>query len=399
MKAFLHIGIEKTGSTSIQEFLKTNPGALAETDTAYYFGPELRNSRELAVYCMNADMKDDFTSWAFAGSGLTRKQWREGFLDRFEKDMKKMTGSSRQIIFSSEHFHSRLTTHEEVERLKSLLSPWFDEIEIIVYLRRQDKVAVSLFSTLCRNGGTREAIFKPRISSDDQYHNYLGLLERWTHVFENTKMHIRIFERSEFYGSQLYSDFLHTIGLSKTGSFSEPPLLNEKLSASVQSALIIVNQHLSGEEYAPIRKEFLEKVADLYPGAERLPTRQEAEAYYALFQEDNSTAARKFLNKDDLFNDDFSAYPEEGSELSLPEPLVRELVSTIANTLKPGQPGDKPIKLQQDRGGILRDLASRYMDEQPQIALVLLEEALRYRPKGPKILSMIQELGGSATPR
>ena len=62
MKCYLHIGTEKTGTTTIQSFLLRNERRLNRIG---YSSPKLDqefNHRSLAVACFDDDHRDDFTS-------------------------------------------------------------------------------------------------------------------------------------------------------------------------------------------------------------------------------------------------------------------------------------------------------------------------------------------------
>ena len=59
MKAVIHIGTEKTGTTTLQEFLHLNRANLKNQGIAYLQSPGERNNRKLATYCMNHNNVDD----------------------------------------------------------------------------------------------------------------------------------------------------------------------------------------------------------------------------------------------------------------------------------------------------------------------------------------------------
>ena len=122
-----------------------------------------------------------------------RLDWMNQFKHRFSQEIESIT-DDKSVIISSEHFHSRLETREEIERLFALLKKRFSEIKVLVYLRRQIQVAVSLYSTLCRTGGYRESIFPKNITEDNHYYNYYLLLEKWSNVFGQENLVPRIFE-------------------------------------------------------------------------------------------------------------------------------------------------------------------------------------------------------------
>ena len=65
-------------------------------------------------------------------------------------------------IFCSEHCHSRLTSPSEVDTLRDFLGGFFDDVRVGVYLRRQDQVALSLYSTRLKSGDVEHRDPAPR---------------------------------------------------------------------------------------------------------------------------------------------------------------------------------------------------------------------------------------------
>ena len=74
----------------------------------------------------------------------------------------KQTGKCETLIISSEHFHSSLRSRDAIRALKSFLNKWVDSYRIIVLFRRQDRVAVSLNSTLLKSGSLNAELTLPR---------------------------------------------------------------------------------------------------------------------------------------------------------------------------------------------------------------------------------------------
>lgn len=120
-KIFLHIGLSKTGSTTIQSFLAIN------RDNLYNFGylhPQTgTNPREKEKPHHNL-------AWQITGrkkADITLGTW---------KDLHQEIDSSNlnKIIITSESFQG--VDEKQIKILESELKPY--EVKIIVYLRRQD---------------------------------------------------------------------------------------------------------------------------------------------------------------------------------------------------------------------------------------------------------------------
>ena len=133
-KLILHIGTEKTGSTSIQVFLRINQKRLAESgvgvpsdlgDTLHF---------RLQLLANDEDTSDDF----IMNLGLhLNKELREKTLSEWRNQLYQEVESSlaQTWIISCETLHSRLLKDSELVRLREILSPLFDRIDVLVYLR------------------------------------------------------------------------------------------------------------------------------------------------------------------------------------------------------------------------------------------------------------------------
>jgi len=324
MKAIIHIGTEKTGTTTIQEFLNLNREKLLQQNIAYLKTPGLRNQRNLAVYAMTLDNIDNFIRAKELLSNERRREWCESFFNTFQEEITSLDPSVQCVIFSSEHFHSRLKSTEEVFRLRHLLEPFFNDFEIIVYLRRQDQLALSSYSTKLKFGSIDKTVFSEKIDSENKYYNYYTLIRRWEEVF-GKNMTIRIFDKDQFYSGDLLCDFMHIAGIKPDASFTTPGILNEKLSVEAQYLLLRYNQR-----YPRFKKDKLQKLNDQvrieviqylenrYKGKPFLPPRKEAQAFYNSFQQVNIRLANTYFNQNELFNQDFDFYPLSESSAALP---------------------------------------------------------------------------------
>lgn len=324
MKAILHIGTEKTGTTTIQEFLHDNRALLISHGVAYPRTPGLRNHRNLAGYAMNIKQVDGFIAKHGLSSPEKKRRWKAAFKTRLHKELDELDASVHTVIFSSEHLHSRLWGEAAIGKIKELLSPCFEEIKILVYLRRQDQLAVSSYSTKLKAGDTPSHILNPKVKCTNQYYNYYFLLKKWSSIFGKENINVRLFESGRFYHNDLISDFLMSTGMNENAQWSTPESLNEKLSWQSQRLIRRYNNRypkfgVDGYNRLndTVRNELLNKLEIRYPGAGELPTRGEAISFYSIFREDNQRVAREWFDQDHLFDEDFSVYPETKQKHSL----------------------------------------------------------------------------------
>lgn len=124
----LHVGIHKTGSTSIQSFLNANRERLRACDIDFYEGHHIASNH---VELHAAAMREDRSSPFKLDNDLTvDAAYRSATAARLNDQLARST--SPRILFSAEGL-SYLRHPDEMARLKALLPG--DDIRIIFYVR------------------------------------------------------------------------------------------------------------------------------------------------------------------------------------------------------------------------------------------------------------------------
>ncbi len=184
MDLFLHIGTEKTGSTSFQVWGAQNRDALRRQGICYARAPG--ETAHLDTYLWTLDN--------FSGSrDQTRRgianveDWaafRRTFPDRLSAEISAAEADGcTACILSCELLHSRLPQEDLIGRLHHLLVPLFDRITVLCWLRPQIDVVVSHMSTVSRTHAAVRPEFVNRATPASAYYNYEDLVDRWSTVF------------------------------------------------------------------------------------------------------------------------------------------------------------------------------------------------------------------------
>ncbi len=308
-RCILQIGTEKTGTTTLQAFLAKNRDRLAERGVRYPRFPGEFNHTGLAAFAMD-DARADPIRGAF---GVHGPEAVPAFRARFEAQAEAELGGEGIFVFCNEHCHSRLKTEVEVQRLADLLTPHFDRIDISIYLRRQDQVALSLYSTRLKSGGTSSDIL-PRVGPNDPYFNYDRSLALWEDVFGRAHVHVRLFDRRQLVGGDVVADFLAAWGFGAPAGYRQVGSLNELISAEAQDYLRRINQNLepiAGLPLDAVLGPLSSNLAKHFPGKGARPSRAEAMAFYDKFRTSNEAVRKRYFpGRDTLFEEEFGAYPE-----------------------------------------------------------------------------------------
>ncbi len=183
MRLILHIGAEKTGTTTMQEwFCFRRP--LLEQYGVYYptsLGPD--SHRLLAVFAMDPAEPDE----EFPRLGLHTPEDHRRYCDALRAAFAHEHAAHAHChtwVISSEHLQSRLVLPEMIERVRAFLAPHFDDIDVVAHLRPQVDVAVSLVSTRTRGGEPFDVAWIAPPPEEERVHfEYDQLIERWESVF------------------------------------------------------------------------------------------------------------------------------------------------------------------------------------------------------------------------
>ena len=300
MKLLLHIGTKKTGTTSIQHFLKQNREKLLENKIYIPQSPMVAkgNHRWVAVFAYNASRIDDLIIGQQFKNNQERSEKIRKRKDQFLSECQEAKATCNTMILSSEQFHSRLQSQEEIQRLYSTLNPIFEEIEIILYIRDPLKMAVSSLSTTIKAGGIDSTLNTP--SSQDLEGNHYKTINQWEKNFPEAKITVRRFEKSRLIDGDIVSDFCSQIAANfhkKDYTFFKPT--NSTLSLTGMALLRRLNfkfPRFTDNKPNPIRKtivEFVENNTD--DGSEFLPCEEEFKLYEDYFAEPNEKVRSRYF--------------------------------------------------------------------------------------------------------
>lgn len=286
-RIYLHIGCEKTGSTSIQEYMDKNRKINYVKHSVYYpYTLGNANHTKLGIYVCNSNKN----LWRFVNQDVSD-------LDQFRSDLKKelfkelSSIKSDYLVLSNEWLHPRVKEKDEFNRLKDLLNHYTDDIRIILYLRRQDKLALSLYSTALKGGGCNEFCF-PNILSDKNlpyFYDFLSIYNNWVECFGADSVLLRAFDKKKLVGNDIVSDFLDVLGIRLFDSDLKPKsnksLSDEGVALMRSFNYCIANNisSLSSNEIKTIRK----KISYNFQGAANLASEEECLRFLRNFHKSN----------------------------------------------------------------------------------------------------------------
>ena len=204
MKCILHIGTEKTGSTSIQDFLHSNKNILRKL--GFSQSEKLGKTSRLLV----AAFEEENEYFCKPRNILNKEIFFNEIKENLKKEILKKSKNSHTFILTSEHFHSRLKSPDEINELYKFLNSLFSEIKVVCYFREQSQVHLSLYSTSLRVGHNFNlANYFQSFAKNSHYYNYNVMFTKWAKVFGKNNLLPVLFSKNNFFGGSLISDFLH----------------------------------------------------------------------------------------------------------------------------------------------------------------------------------------------
>lgn len=301
----LHVGTPKTGSSTIQGFMRLNRKLLAARGVAYpmraFNRPSISNARnghpifykalQLAGY--TDELSASLVSYADEGQRMLQQQ---------------AAGLCATTVLSDESFWRLAACYPgALEALRSAgEQAGFSEFRIVVYLRRQDLFTESTWNQRVKNGTRyvttydefRTGEFATKVTD---YNAVLGYFEQ---VFGQESITARIYDRSLLVEGDSAADFMDVLGLD-AGSFKPLPReINDSIKGTGWTELKRIANHApayakSGNFLRRAFKSLSVAAPEERPGALMSP--EERSAYLAGFSEGNRAVAQRYFKRDELF--------------------------------------------------------------------------------------------------
>jgi hypothetical protein len=300
----LHLGSEKTGTSSIQKALGTQRERLISEGFWY--------PRSFANPGANVHLK---LSRAAQEGTLTE---RDSEVLEFQREYElAVKAGVNTTILSSEFFHSEMRDANSVSRLREFLSHYFDRFQLVYYARRQDQMLASMHSTAVKGAWTTNPDAMSVYDSKGHYYfDHFAVCNLWSEQFGRDALVCRVYERERLVHEDVVDDFMAIVGClqrdKRVGGAA-----NESLSLETMWALLLVNgsQHKDNKE---LRRKLI--AMGKRRKGKRVPmlTRSDAQAFHGRFLESNRKFFANYVDPTVAtdFSGDFSGFPEKIPHLS-----------------------------------------------------------------------------------
>lgn len=225
MQVVLHIGTDKTGSTSIQRHLAVNLDWFQGNSTfipATGFGLSTGHSALLNML-------------------------HEDNLDKLAKELEYAANNGfRSAVLSWEGMN--FYPAKKIDRLQRILEKY--SVSVLVYVREQAEIIQSGFLQELKSNSNRTrmaALDHPRTIAEriiskrvcfTPNRNYYRLLQRWQRIFPEAEFLVGTFDKKLLFNGDVVDDFLAQLGVVPDAAF-ERVIIDGNLSLDVESGLVV----------------------------------------------------------------------------------------------------------------------------------------------------------------
>ncbi|MDX8348903.1 hypothetical protein SLH49_13030 [Cognatiyoonia sp. IB215446] len=307
MKVVLHVGMTKTGSTSIQHVLAENREALKAKRVSFTQTMGVKGS-QFHLYMRNCFEKPDmlkvvperYHRWG-PHDALAAREFDQRFANEIE-------GTDTTII-SSEVLWEWCNSDVAVQSIVGYLRKWFDQVNVVVYLRRQDLHLTSMWTQVIRTGQSLSFDSFEERETLSGYHNYSDRLGLWANAIGSASITVCPFERGQLFESDVVRDFLKRTEIKLEGR-DHFEKRNQRVSAEVAAYLRDLNeaaQHIDAEgSLTRIRKRQMHIMQAFSKNCPVVAlSERRARTIIERYEQQNQHVAREYLGRDDgvLFRD------------------------------------------------------------------------------------------------
>jgi len=308
MKALIHIGLPKVGSSSIQHFLKINAEALT--------GRGIRYARQHARYGSQFELA--VTGVVEGGGAVNAPTERlilgfrndgddRAFADGFRQflDLQLPLWTEPLYVGSSEHIQPWLKKPRRIRALDTFLGERFSDVRYLIYLRPQADLILSSYGEVLRRGSTKT--FEQHLNERMNVLDLNAVIALWEWVVGADRLDVRLLRPDALAGGDLITDFCEAMGTSVDGLIM-PPRKNTAPGAKELAFRRQLNRVLAVRRADGVRNPWYQRALALWTALQRKPdlplaldpaTRARIEAHYAPSNE--ILRARRFPERPSLF--------------------------------------------------------------------------------------------------
>lgn len=295
----LHIGAHKTGTSSIQRSLWINRDALGEERVMFFCADPFTDK-----YSGNISFGFDHSR---IENGDVRIRLR--LYEALDQCLKEKTSKADMVVISSECFFWLANEHS-ISQLAKRLFKRFENIRVILYLRRQDRHALSHYQQALRTDAERLFFEHKRYplpvlnSRVFQYLDFYSKIRIWSTAFGKDRLSVFNYDEMVARGEDVVVHFFKQLG-------TKAPLETKRINQSFNGLQAELGFWLLRNNVNPLQHEWRQLINAIRSDYKLAPSRQEAIEFYDNFRKKNILLASAVSEPSTLeyFDTDFSEFP------------------------------------------------------------------------------------------
>ncbi|MQT92202.1 hypothetical protein [Pseudomonas helleri] len=250
----LHIGMHKTGSSSIQRALTGyDDGITKYADLGY-------ENHSIPFYTAFSGSHQNYHIWQSAGFSVADiEQKKINSLYSIEKSLEGYSG--RRVVFSGEDIS--LIPEQGVIELGNILKKYSDKVLVVGYFRDPDSFVRSNWQEDIKNGVNALNLQGP---------SYRSRFEKFIRFFGIENVVLKHFQKEKLLGGDAVSDFCSVVNIDL---IKTPDIVNASLSTEAVKCVYILNSFIDpadGDQFInEARRIFISTVSKLLPGGFSVP--------------------------------------------------------------------------------------------------------------------------------
>lgn len=236
-KIILHIGTNKTGTSSLQSFLANNPTFLNRHGFIYpKFGQ---------IYCGHHEIAHGLSNERVHGVKMKPKSGQD-FLNKINNLYK--DHPDHTVILSSEAFYANNKPLNIAKYLDGF------DVKIICYFREYISYISSWYQQYVSDSNFFGNI-NNYFDKIKDYTEYQGFANQWVNVFSSNNFIAKSFDRTSLYKKDIIHDFFKILGVDKINFNQKLYSNNYSLSGNLLYIKKLLNQYITFEQAVKSRDQ------------------------------------------------------------------------------------------------------------------------------------------------
>ena len=344
MKAIVHIGMPKTGTTAIQNWLNLNAKDLLRQGVLYdrIYMPNVNqyiSHVELHLAQMSQARRLVRNKQTRGNYNIETREDQKRVVEEFEERLQivlEQNKTADRFVFSSEQVGIGTRKQTEARAMNRWIRKFFDDAHYVVYFRRQEDLIASNYVQALRRGQSKTFLEYCR---EKKQVDHGEVARHFMFAAGVRNVTVRLTEPDVLANGDVISDFADICGISMDG-LQTPPKSNESLSAAAAEVLRHINERIptfDGPTRNPLALRAARVLGELSDGGAKLVP---PDSVQAEIRAQNEAANRRI--RDLWFPERPELFPERPSKpaLTTADPdevaeVARKLRNRIGRTIEP----------------------------------------------------------------